>query len=304
MYLIVSGSGRVGCAVARALLADGKQVRMLARTPAKLEELRRLGAEVMRGDLRDPASLARACHAVENVLATAHAIDGKGDNSSRQVDDLGNHHLIDAAHAEGVKQFVFISVLGARADHPVDFFRYKYGAEDYLRRSAISHTVLRPAAFMETWAAMIGQPIIDQGKTTIFGRGNNPINFVAEQDVVRFALIGLDRPEAINQTIEIGGPENLTLNQVAQLYEQILGVSAKRSHIPLAVLRAASALLQPFNPVASRMMKLSVLMDTVDQTFDPSETLRRYPMRLTHLEDVVRSSVAAAGRMRPTGVGA
>ena len=78
MYLIVSGSGRVGCAVARALLADGKQVRMLARTPAKLEELRRLGAEVMRGDLRDPASLARACHAVENVLATAHAIDGKG----------------------------------------------------------------------------------------------------------------------------------------------------------------------------------------------------------------------------------
>lgn len=304
MYVIISGTGRLGGAVARALLADGKPVRVLARTPAKAEELRRLGAEVQQADMTDPESLARGCRGAEKLLATAHAINGTGANSSRNVDDLGNHHLIDAAHAEGVKHVVFVSVRGARPDHPIDFVRYKYEAEEYLRRSALTHTILRAPPFMETWADMIGRPIIESGKTTIFGGGNNPINFISERDVARYALIGLDNPAAANQTLEIGGPENLTLNQVAQLYEQILGVTAKKSHTPVPAMRLMAALMRPLNEGTSRLIRLSILNDTTDMTFDPTAILQRFPMRLTTLEEIARAQVAATSRMRPTGVGA
>src|SRR5579863_2139308 len=183
MILIVGASGRLGGTVAQCLLAQGKAIRAMTRTPSTLAHLQQQGAEVVNGDLRDPASLLRACQGAEQVLAAVHALVGKGDNNPQTVDEAGNRCLIDAARAAGVKHFIFVSVQGASANSPLEFFRIKYRTEEYLRASGLNFTILRCSAFMDLWAQLIGQPILEQGKTVIFGRGNNPINFVAVQDV-------------------------------------------------------------------------------------------------------------------------
>jgi uncharacterized protein YbjT (DUF2867 family) len=54
------------------LLSHGHAVRAMTRTPEKAEPPEKLGATVVQGDLRDPASLARASQGVEKVLAVAH----------------------------------------------------------------------------------------------------------------------------------------------------------------------------------------------------------------------------------------
>src|SRR5689334_17922493 len=109
--LIVGAGGRLGGVVARRLLAEGTPVRALSRTPAKLADLRALGADVVAGDLRDPGSLARACAGVDVVLAAAHAFVGNaGGNVPTAVDDAGNRHLMDAAQAAGVRHFVLTSI--------------------------------------------------------------------------------------------------------------------------------------------------------------------------------------------------
>src|SRR5947209_12239157 len=95
MILIVGASGRVGISVAQRLLEEGKPVRAMTRTPLKLDLLKQRGAEVVSGDLRNPASLLDACQGVEQVLVAAHALVGKGDNNPHTVDDLGNRHLIE-----------------------------------------------------------------------------------------------------------------------------------------------------------------------------------------------------------------
>ena len=289
MILIVGASGRLGGAVARRLLAGGKPVRAMSRTPAKLEDLQALGAEVVAGDLRDPDSLARACRGIDRVLAAAHAFDGKGSNVPLAVDDAGNRRLIDAARAAGASHFVLTSILGARPDHPIDVFRYKYGAEQYLRASGLSYTILRPTAFMELWAALIGEPIMQQGKVLIFGRGTNPVNFVSVEDVARFALIALEDPRARGHVIEIGGPESLTLLQVAAMFERMTGHTASKQRIPLPVMRLMRVLTRPVNPAFSRLIATGVVMDTQDMIFDPAETLTRVPTCLTRMEEVVRS---------------
>ena len=125
MYLIVGATGRLGSLVARKLLADGKPLRAMSRTPAKADALKKLGAEVVQGDLREPASLARACQGVDKVLAAAHAFEAQGDNNPQTVDGAGNRHLIDAARAAGVNHFVFTSILGVGPQVPLDFFRFK-----------------------------------------------------------------------------------------------------------------------------------------------------------------------------------
>src|SRR5437763_8745769 len=199
MMLIVGASGLLGSVVAQRLLAQGKPVRAMTRNPLSLAHLQQQGTEVVSGDLRNPTSLLSPCEGVEQVLAAAHALVGKGDNNPQTVDDAGNRHLIDAAKAAGVKNFIFVSVQGASPDSPLEFFRIKYRTEEYLRASGLSFTILRPGAFMDLWAQLIGRPRLEQDKTTIFGRGNNPINFVAVEDVARFVCTVLADPRAHNR---------------------------------------------------------------------------------------------------------
>ncbi len=87
MILVVGASGRLGSTIVRHLLSqEGERVRTLTRTPAKLEHLEAIGAEVVRGDLRDPASLVSACQEAEQVITTVHAGEGTGTNTPDRVD--------------------------------------------------------------------------------------------------------------------------------------------------------------------------------------------------------------------------
>ncbi len=288
MILIVGATSKLGRALIPLLLAEGAAVRAMTRAPEMAGDLEKPGVEVVWGDLRDPASLAKACEGAEKVLAAAHAFLGRGDNTPEKVDGAGNRHLIDAAKAAGAKHFVFTSALGAGADHPVDFFRIKYQVEEYLRSSGLGYTILRPAPFMEMWAELIGKPVVAEGKATIFGRGKTPVNFVSVEDVARFAKIALNDAGARGQTISIGGPENLSVEQVVEIFERVSGRPAKKSHVPLPLMRVMRLLTRPLNPALSRQIAMGIFMDTADQTFDMSDTLKRYPMELTKLEEVVR----------------
>ena len=292
MILVVGATGALGNALCKQLLAQGKSVRGLARTPEKAAAIKQLGVDVVHGDLRDTTSLRRACAGVDQVVATAHSIFGRGADASKYVDLQGHKDLIDVAKAAGVRQLVYVSALGAAPDSKVPFFRIKYEVEQYLCSSGLTFVILRPTAFMESHAHMlIGEPILQKGKVSLFGKGNNPRNFVAADDMARFVMIALADPRAAGQLIKVGGPENWTNMDVVGLYEQISGRQAKVSHVPLGILRVMSRLIRPFHPGLSQAMQSSILFDTTDQTFDMRETLQTYPMTLTRLEDWVREQV-------------
>jgi NADH dehydrogenase len=286
MILIVGGTGALGSVAAEKLLAQREAVRIMTRTPAKAEALQALGAEVVQGDLRDQDSLVQACQGVDAVLASAHSVMGSGSEASKYIDDQGHRWLIDAAKAAGVNRFVYVSALGAAPDHPANFFRIKYKIEQYLRKGGLSYAILRPTAFMESHAYMlIGQPILEKGKVTLFGKGKNPRNFVAAADVAHFAVMMLLKSGPSGEVLGIGGPDNFTNMQVVRLYEGLTGRKAKVSHVPLGMLRIMSPVAGLFNPGLSQVMAISIWQDTTDQTFDPSALLQRYPMTLTRLAD-------------------
>ena len=293
MILIVGATGYVGNATARRLLAAGESVRAMTRTPAKALDLQELGAEIVAGDLTDQASLRRAVKGADRVFAAAHSLFGRGKEASKYVDDIGHKRLIDAAREAGVQYFVYTSSYGASGDSPVVFARIKADVKQYRKGSGLRYTILEPTAFMD-WHAhnFIGKPILEEGKVTLLGPGENPLNFVAADDVARFAVIALSDPKAVGQTIEIGGFDNCTRMEVVRLYEEVSGRQAKVRKMPLAMLRIMIPLLKPFHPGLSQIFALSVLSETTDFTFDPTETLKQYPMELTRLEPWVQEKVA------------
>lgn len=299
MILLVGASGRLGSVVAELLLAQGKALRVMTRTPLNLAHLKQQGAEVVRGDVRDSASLLRACQGVEQVVAAAHALDGKGSNNPHTVDEEGNRQFIDAAKAAGVQHFIFLSILRVGPDAPLEFFRIKYRVEEYLRASGLNFTILRPGAYMELWAQLIGQPILERGKVTIFGRGNNPINFVSVEDVACVVCGALDDPAVRNMVIEVGGPENLTMNQLAEIFERASGRQAKKRHIPLPLMRVMSLLMQPINPTMSRLIRNAIYMDTAPLRYDTAEAARAFGVKPTPFEEIARRATSNTVQLEP-----
>lgn len=303
MTLVVGASGKLGGAVVRRLLRDGQPVRAMSRRPdERLDGLKQEGVEVTAGDLRDPESLARACSGASRVIASAHSIIGRGAERSAVVDDTGHRSLIDAARAAGVRHFIYVSALGASATHPAPFFRYKFAVEEYLRASGVPFTIVRPSAFAETHAYdLLGKSIIEKGKASILGSGTGRRNFVVVDDVARLICLVCDDPSALGQTIEIGGPpeNNLTNNEVAELFEKAAGRTAKVSHAPRGMLRFMSAAFKPFHPGLSQVMASSLHDDLNDASFDASPLLARYPLKLTTLEEWIGQMVAGGGA--PTG---
>src|SRR4029079_4885064 len=139
-----------------------------------------LGAKPVRADLRDPDALEFAVRGARVVIAAAHSLLGRGEESSEKIDDEGHRSLIDAAKSAGGEHCIYTSVIGASRDHPVDFWRSKARIEDYLRDSGLTYTIIRPTSFMETHAHMLlGKYVLENKRVLLLGSGKNKRNFVA-----------------------------------------------------------------------------------------------------------------------------
>lgn len=276
MMLVAGGTGQLGTRVVRLLTARGRTVRVLTRDPARAQHLEGAGVEIVRGDVRDPAAVERAMVGVRTVISAIQGFSGTGNDNPQTVDGQGNSNLIRAARAGGVEHLILVSVHGAAPDHPMELFRMKYLAEQELRASGLAWTIIRPTASIETWAKIVGVPLIETGKTRLFGRGDNPINFVSADDVARFVELAAVDPALRGAVVEVGGPENLTFRQFAQAFQVVGKVGAIR-HVPLPLMRLLAVLLRPGQPSIARQIQAGVVMDTRDMSFNPAEMYRRYP---------------------------
>ncbi len=262
MILVAGGTGMLGTRLVRRLLDRGLSVRILTRDAARVREPDGHHLDVFEGDVRARATLTAAMRGVDVVVSAVHGFAGSGGVSPASVDRDGNANLVDAA-AEANAAVVLMSVVGASADSPLELFRMKHAAEQYLRASGVPWTIVRATAFRETWVALLEQTAARSGRPLVFGRGDNPINFVSVTDVAALLERAVTDPTR-RQTLEIGGPENLTLNQLAASVQRTAGRTAEPRHIPRTALRTMAAALRPFRPDLARQAHAALVLDSAD----------------------------------------
>ena len=256
--LVAGATGQLGRVIARKLTAAGVTVRALARSAEALAAAAP-GAEIAAVDMRDVPKLTEACRGVDQIVATANNNLGKGPNSPSRVDLAAYQNLCAAARNTGVRRLVYLSYRGVSQDAPVDIFRIKWYIEDAIRRSGIPHVMLRPTAFMDVWVdEILAKGIREKGVATIFGDGTRVANYIAVDDVAEFAVKVLARRDVVNETVDAGGPSNVSQNEIATLLERHLKSSGKRRHIPVAAMRLLPPIVRPFNEVAARLMTLGL----------------------------------------------
>jgi uncharacterized protein YbjT (DUF2867 family) len=285
--LVTGGTGHLGAVLVPLLVEHGHEVRVLTRDVERAR--RRLGetAEVVRGDARDAATLSAALDGVERVVSamTGFGPDGAG---PRAVDDEGTRNLIRLAETAGVGRFVLLSMRGAAAAHVMELARMKHAAEEALRASRLEWVIVRPTALMELWTQILGDPIRRGGKATVFGSGDKPVNLVSAGDVARVVEMAICEPHLARTVLEIGGPENLSLNEIVHRFQVATGRRTPVRHIPLGLMKLSRLVLQPFKSNLAGMIEAGISFETADMTFDATELRHRFPeMRLTSLADVI-----------------
>jgi uncharacterized protein YbjT (DUF2867 family) len=276
MIAVAGGTGRLGTLVVKRLAARGLAVRVLTRDQDRARHLSGCAAELVSCDVRDRASVEAALRGVRTVVSAVHGFAGPGRVSPESVDRDGNANLVDTA-AEVGADVVLVSIVGASADNPMELFREKYAAEQHLRASGVSWTIVRSTAFVELWAEIMRKPIV-------FGRGENPINFVSVDDVAAVVERAVSEPGLREHVIEVGGPENLTFNELAALLQRIRGRPATVRHVPTALLRAVA----PF----ARQARAAIAMDTLDMTFDAHAHRAFADMPMTEIHDALTRAEA------------
>lgn len=292
MTLVVGATGLLGSEICRHMREIGMPVRALVRIgsdPAKIENLKGLGAEIVEGDLKNPSSLDAACQGVTTVISTASAtLSRREGDSLESVDRDGQIHLIDAAKAANGEHFVLISF-------PHDQFVQcplndaKVAAEQHLKQSGLAYTVLQASYFMEVWLSPALGFDPAAGTARIYGDGKNKLNWISYRDVARFAVRSITEPQARNRVLELGGPEALSPLDVVAAFEAAGSKPITVEHVPESALQAQ--LEQAEDPLEKTFAAL-MLTYASGNLIEMSETLKVLPMELTPMKDYIAQTLA------------
>lgn len=292
MDLIVGATGLLGGEICRRLRAANKSVRALVRSTAdkaKIENLKSLGVELVSGDLKDRASLDKACQGISAVISSANSVLSRQAGDSIQTVDLeGQKNLISAAREAGVDHFIFVS-LSSNLDIDCPLTRAKRAVEEHLRQSGLGFTILLPAAFMEIWLSPAVGFDFPNAKARVFGSGQSKISFISFADVAQFAALALDHPQAQNATIELGGPEALSYSEIIAIFEELTGRKFEIEKVPEEALWAQKqASSDPLQESFAALMLGMAKGDAIDMR----ETLRMFPVQLCSVRDYAKRAVA------------
>ncbi len=264
--LLIGGTGLLGGAIAEQLAGRDEPLRALVRTGKRIARLRELGYTLEVGDLRDPRSLRRALAGVRAVITTAQGDPLRRRKRLADVDGRGNRALIEQAAAAGVQHLVFVSALKAdEGAGRVPQLAYKYAAEQALRASGMTYTILRPSSFQETFGDGFApfKRLVERGGIGLVpGSGRGRHSFVAVRDVARAAALALDRPEARDAVLPIGGPDDLSYPEAFAQIRSVAGRAVDLLYLPAPLLSLGGLLAAPLLP---DLRGLTALLTFADQ---------------------------------------
>lgn len=291
MFLVTGATGGLGRRVVKTLLRRQFPVRAFVRLSSRYHDLEQMGAEIFIGDLRRKASIDKAVQGTQYIIS-AHGANASGAGDAAQIDYQANIDLIDAAQANGVKHFVFVSVLGADRDYDdAPVFKAKREVEKYLARSGLTHTILRPSGFASNLLPL-ARTFRRTGLYLLIGKQENRTSIVSTDDLAEIAVRSVSIAEARNRIFAVGGPEALRRDEISKIFEKLFNRSGMLINVPLEVFDGARALLRLFNPSLGRDLGTLRTLLANEYTCNSREVQQVFGMDLESLHHFLRRNLS------------
>ncbi|MDS0297886.1 NAD(P)H-binding protein [Halogeometricum sp. S1BR25-6] len=268
--LVTGGDGFVGRHLCAELVDRGHDVESLSRTPDPSV----LPAEVTTtsGDVREFSSIEGAFEgkdAVVHLVALSplyqHGI------SQEEVHAEGTENAVEAADARGVERFVQMSSIGTHPDGRTSYTHAKGIAEWTVYQSDLDWVVFRPSMIFGDGGELV--PFTERFTTPYVTAlpegGRPPMQPIWVGDVVSMLAEGVEDGAHVRSTYELGGPEVLTVADVAREIYRARGQSLRVLPVPVALATLGLTLVDPLSVVPfgrdqARQLKMNLAVEGND----------------------------------------
>jgi len=202
---------------------------------------------VIRADLFDPASLDDAVRDCEAVIHLVGIIKEKpkAEITFERLHVETTRNVVESAKRIGVKRFIHMSALGARADAASDYHKTKWKAEEIVRGSGMDWTIFRPSLIhgpggefmrMEArWARKQAPPYLFMpyfGAGILGLGGAGTLQPVYVLDVARAFVEAIANLKAVGRSYGLGGAERLSWPEMHRAAARAI-LGRKRAVLPI-----------------------------------------------------------------------
>jgi NAD(P)H dehydrogenase (quinone) len=225
--LVTCAGGAQGSAIVKACRAAGATVRVLLRkgSPDPFGD----GVNIVRGDLADADRVELACLGVDAVALTLPLNAGPG-----QILHYGRN-IVDAALAADVKLLVFNTSGHISRRSGTALMEAKVELIDHIKTSGLPSIILKPTLYMSNVAAPWSAPAIMQHGVFAYPLpADFQTSWISTEDMAAYVVEALRRPELAGASFDIGGPEALTGQEIADILSDSVGHTVDYYRVPLA----------------------------------------------------------------------
>ncbi|MBA3865886.1 MAG: NAD(P)H-binding protein [Solirubrobacterales bacterium] len=225
MLAVAGATGYIGGLLVRRLLADGQEVRGLARNPQRAEGLKEAGCELVAADVLDPSSLGPALEGVEVAYYLVHSMGRGADGDFAERDHRGAENFAAAAAAAGAKRIVYLGGLGG-TDDVSEHLASRHATAEVLRAGTVPVVYLRAAAVIGSGS--------ESFRTVFYLVRRLPVMVtprwvttrtqpIAIDDAVAYLAASADLELEIDREVQIGGPDVTTYGGMIDELARALG---------------------------------------------------------------------------------
>ena len=296
--LVTGATGFTGGHLSEELVQRGYDVRALSLPNQEMDKLKKLGIEIIIGDLTKKDTLPSAVCDVDTVyhIAAVYREQNVPHKLFFDVNVGGTKNLLNVSRDAGVRRFVHCSSVGVQGeikDPPADE-NAPYNPGDYYQQSKMEGEQLALEFFKNNnIEGVIFRPVgiygpgdnrflkifklVNSGKFRIVGKGKALYHLTFVEDLVQGIILCGEKSEAVGQIYTLGGNEYITVEQYINLLAEILGVSIPKKHLPFWPVWLAGLICEmicyPFRispPIYRRRLDFFVK----DRAFDISKAKR------------------------------
>jgi uncharacterized protein YbjT (DUF2867 family) len=243
--ILFGGTGHLGKRIAAELQAQGYSFTAVVRNQQKATALHPFTTDCIIADVTNPTTLEGICNGftiVISALGKSVSLNDKSKPSFEDVDLKANSFIVEEAVKSGVQKFVYVSALGAEKFTHLEYFRVHHIVEEKIKQSGLDFSIIKPPAIFSAFLDLI--PMARKGQLMTLGKGDKRTNPIYEGDLAKVCV------DAIKQscvTIEPGGKQILTRQEINHIIQQTTNAQKKVRSMPLGIIKASLPLVKIVN---------------------------------------------------------
>ncbi len=296
--LVTGSTGFTGGHLAEELVNKGYKVRALSLPGQNMDKLKKLGVDIVIGDLTKKDTLKNAVDGVEIVfhIAAVYREQNVPHQLFFDVNVGGTKNLLEMSQDAGVKRFVHCSTVGVQGEikDPPAPETAPYNAGDYYQQSKIEGEQAALKFFKENEIeGVVFRPVgiygpgdtrflkifkfVKNGKFRMIGNGEVLYHLTFVKDLVQGIILCGEKKDAVGEVITLGGNEYVTLNEYIKILAEAVDVPVPKKKLPLFPMWVAAVLCEaacyPFR-ISPPIYRRRLDFFTKDRAFDISKAKR------------------------------